>query len=223
MCTRGFTTAVILPTVFISLVLCPGRAAAEPVGVSGFFGGDLRFALVVQELDLTFPDFKVSIGVEPQLKPGFCLDGCGTGTAVPFTQTTGVFSGHSTAFPSTGTIDADVTGTLQFIGPTQFVNVDPVAGGDVLTAPVEVRGFLRITQPNRILFNGTLVGSAFALVGYENRFGPSDTRLGGYQFSIDAVADTPEPASFVLLGTGLAWLARRRRTRIQGITAAVQM
>lgn len=212
--TRTSTTAVVLTMAVLSVVLNPGRAGADPVAVNGFLFGDLRFALVVQQLDLTFPDFAISIGVQPQLNPGFCLDGCGNGTPVPFTQSTGVFSGHSTASPGTGTIDADVTGMLQFIGPTEFVTIVPEAGGDVVSAPVQLRGFLRVTQPNRILFDGTLVGSAFGSVSYETRiFGPADTRLGGYQFNITGVAETPEPASLVLLGTGLAWLAGRRKKR----------
>jgi len=118
---------------------------------------------------------------------------------------------HSTASPGSGTIDAQVTGTLSFTGPTEFVNLLPESGGDVLTSPVQVSGFLRVTQPNRIRFDGTLLGSAFATVSYENRFGSFDTRLGGYQFAINGAAATPEPASFFLFATGIAWLGSRRR------------
>ena len=105
MCTRPSTNAVILSMAFLWFSLCPGRASADPVGFSGFLSGDLRGALVQQQLDLTFPDFKVSVAVEPQLNPGFCLDGCGNGTLVPFTQTTGVFSAHSTAIPGSESHD----------------------------------------------------------------------------------------------------------------------
>src|SRR5437899_3027139 len=179
MCTRASTRAVVLGMALLSVVVLASPAGADPIGVSGFLFGDLRLGLVVQQLDLTFPDFKISIAVEPRLNPGFCIDGCGNGTAVRFTQTSGVFSGHSTASPGAGMIDAQVTGMLSFVGPTQFVSLLPEFGGDVLTAPVQVSGLLRVTQPNLILFDGTLLGSAFATVVYENRFGLSDTRLGG--------------------------------------------
>ena len=39
----------------------------------------------------------------------------------------------------------------------------------------------------------------------------SPTRLGGYQFAFNGLAETPEPASIILLGTGAAWLVVRRR------------
>ena len=216
MCTRASARVAVLGMALLSIVVHASRASADPIAVSGFLFGDLRLAHVEQQLDLMFPDFKVSIAVEPQLKPGFCIVGCGNGTAVRFTQTTGLFSGHSTASPGAGTIDADVTGMLAFAGPTEFVSLRPESGGDVLTAPVQVSGFLRVTQPDLVLFDGTLFGSAFATVVYEtNRFGSLDTRLGGYEFAINGAAATPEPATLatIALGLGIAACGRRRSRR----------
>ena len=41
------------------VVLHAGRATAEPVTVSGFLEGQPRFAHLLEELTLTFPDFTV--------------------------------------------------------------------------------------------------------------------------------------------------------------------
>ena len=199
---------------FVTAALCAGPAAADPVAVSGVLFGNPRFAAVEQELVLTFPDFTIDadLGIQPRLDPGFCSDGCGNGTAVPFTQTTGVFSGHSTGAATPGATDADVTGSLSFVGPTEFVSLNPDFGGDVLSSMVQISGFLRVTQPGRVLFDGTLAGSGLATVTYETLlFGPSDTRLGGYQFAINSVATTPEPSSILLFGSCMAWIASRRR------------
>ena len=67
---------------------------------------------------------------------------------------------------------------------------------------MQLSGFLRITQPNGVLFDGTLLGSGLASVFYENRFGDG-LRLGGYQIAMSGVAATPEPASLLLVSSGV--------------------
>jgi len=202
------STPVVVGIAILLFALHGARAAAEPIAFSGFLSGDLRGAQVFQVLDLTFPDFSITIDLEPRLTPGFCI-GCGSGSAVPFTQTTGVFSAHSPSNAGLATIDADVTGVLSFAGPTEFLNIDPATGGDLLTAPVTLSGTLRITQPGRVLFDGSLVGAGAGSVLYESRFaGP---RLGGYQYAFNGVAATPEPASWLLFSSGVAWVVGRRR------------
>jgi len=211
MCTRAFTRSIVVAMAFLACALHARPAAADPIAVSGFLQGDVRFAFVEQTLDLAFPAFKINIAIDPRLSPGFSSS-AGNGTAVPFTQTTGVFAAHSTGSAGPGTIDADVTGLLSFMGPTEFVDIDPVTGGDVLSAPVQVAGFLRVTQPGRILFDGTIGGAGVGTVVYEPTL-LSGARLGGFQFAFNGVATTPEPASLLLVGGGLGWMMRRRRTR----------
>ena len=158
-------------------VLHAERATADPLTVSGFLEGQPRIFHLLEELTLTFPDFNVVLSDVTHLNPNFCFE-CGTGAPVPFTQSTGSFSGHSVANPALHTIDADVSGNLSFVGPTDVLDIshDPPAG-DVLTS--RSNGPLAtITQPNGVLFNGTWAVRRWPCQLETNPTGV--TRLAGY-------------------------------------------
>jgi len=143
-------------------------AVADPVGFGGVYFMEPFGAISTNQLTLTFPDFAVQIFDNDRpsglaLVPGFDAP---NNSPVPFTQSTGTFSLHSTAFPP-NVIDATVTGHLSFVGPTQLVSVPdecpplPVCSQS-LTAPVTVSGFLSIQQGSQILFRGTVKGGGSA-------------------------------------------------------------
>lgn len=194
----------------VALLLNANIAVADPVTVRGFLDGAPHGAIVEEQLTLSFPDFNVILPDVTHVIPGFC-DECNTGAPIPFTQRTGSFSGHSVANAGLHTIDADVSGSLSFTGPTDTLNISHDAfATDSHRESVQWSGWLVVREPNRVLFNGTLRGSGVGSASYENT-GTGDTRLGGYQFDFAGVAATPEPATILLFGTGAAWLAMRRR------------
>ena len=94
-------------------------------------------------------------------------------------------------------------------GPTAVVTLDQF-GGFFVSEPVQFSGALEVTQGQQVLFQGTLLGSGTADASFET-IGVAGPRLGGYQYRINAVSAAPEPAPVVFVGTGLAWLASRRR------------
>jgi PEP-CTERM motif-containing protein len=203
----------ILAIAVATVALHAELANADPVTMSGFLDGQPRGAQIQEGLLLFFPDFNLNLPDVTHLDPGFC-DECGTRSPVPFTQRTGTFSGHSTSSLPSHTIDADVTGNLSFTGPTDVLDIsrDPFASA-FFSEPVRWSGRLTVTQANRVLFNGTMSGSGVGSAAYGNNQAGT-TRLDGFQFEFSGAA-TPEPASIVLLGTGVFWLAARRRKSLR--------
>lgn len=195
------------------------RAVADPVQVSGVYGSQVfSFStsppLTSARLTLTFPDFAVSISEDSPsalaLSPGF--DVPSNGSPVPFTQATGTFSMHSVASPGSGIVDADVTGHLAFVGPIGTVNIGECDEADceqTLIEPITWTAFLTIREGGHVFFSGPLHGTGTGFGNYSTF--PPGQLWNSSVYTFSSVAETPEPASILLLGTGVAWLAGRRR------------
>jgi hypothetical protein len=190
------------------------RALADPVSISGVYSTQPFGAITSPQLTLTFPDFAVNIFDNDlpnplALVPGFDV---GNNSPVSFTQSTGSFSLHSTA--SGPTVEADVTGHISFSGPTVTVSVPNecppfISCSQFFSEPITMSGTVTIQQGSHIFFRGFLKGSGTATASYSN-FPPSQF-WQGTDYTFTGLAETPEPASIVLLGSGVVWLARRRR------------
>ncbi len=196
------------------VVTLASGAIADPVQVSGFYSTQPFGAISSSELTLTFPDFAVNIFDNDfpsalALIPGFDV---GNHSPVPFTQSTGTFSKHSVASPGSGIAEADVTGHLSFVGPTDTVNVPSecplINCGQTLVEPITWSGSVRIQQGSHLLFSGSLHGTGTATALY-GTFPPSQFWQGS-DYTFTGLAQTPEPASIVLLASGAAWIAGRR-------------
>lgn len=190
-------------------------ALADPVSLSGVYSTQPFGAISTNQLTLTFPDFAVSIFDNDRpsallLVPGFDVN---NNSPLPFTQSTGDFALHSTASID-NIIDADVTGHIAFFGPTVTVSVPNecppfISCNQNFSEPITMSGFVTIQQGSHIYFRGSLKGSGTVTAQY-GTFPPSQF-WQGTDYTFTGLAQTPEPASIVLLGTGVAWLAGRRR------------
>jgi hypothetical protein len=148
----------------------------------------------------------------PACLPGTTLDLRTYGTGPTYSSTTATYQGQTYGglggMVSVADIYTDWTGSLLI--PEGFT-------GGTLTAPFAFSGYFQYTDDNFITMNRVgLFGSGTATVTfgrYRPDLHPTALVTEAVRFDFADVAATPEPASMVLVATGLVGLLARRRHR----------
>src|SRR4051812_35339847 len=205
-------------TICLLLVLGAPSAQAEPfvVGAGSLlvfdFEGDF-FNFTGSGFSIATPNnVLVFFPVSPT--PLIC-EPCTAGDVFkPSFQSTGFFGNGVATFGST-TSNVALSGTLNFdVTPLAF----PAATADFITlqTPFSFSGLVRGTQGTTEVFSASLSGSGLVRQAFE-RFpnGTYTTEENHLFFEFqDAPAATPEPATLLLLGTGVAAVFGRARRKL---------
>ena len=208
------------------VLLSSSLAYADPIRVVGgsFLSGGDDTGLVVVSPTLTFSTGALALRSEPVVMCSPCTPGSqlnlsanvtisnwGAGNAIVNGQTFGsvyyagalMFNAGSVIVPNVAPQPPGLDGTTIVPAFSTFSFTGTVAG------------FSDPSLTGTPLFRADLVGSGngpFAAVAGFGNVG-SGTFLDYADFHFDQISATPEPGSFLLLGTGVAWCAARTRRR----------